>query len=296
MVQFIFRLAMPPAPPPPPCRRLGPQCRGLEVTLRVSSDLEDVRDGDHEGTWLLGHTERVTFRRVWRHQEDLFARAVLHVPCKHLVESAEGDRCAAHGFRGPVPPEPRQARDPRQLGKNRFRLVHRGRLTDLRLPAPPARKRELTVLSHNPCAEAPCRTADNTQGAACCRDLQIEIMCDRDWHELELLVRARKPPYVCKVRRERDDSIDAEVISACGYLGDDGITCTLHGRQRPDGRDAKPDLCRRWPRPTLPETLHTGCVFARPGGGGRADVRPGTLRNVVYLSANPRVNGHGRRT
>ena len=37
------------------------------------------------------------------------------------------------------------------------------------------------------------------------------------------------------------------MISACGYLGDDGVACTLHGRKRADGRPAKPDLCIEWP-------------------------------------------------
>jgi hypothetical protein len=101
-------------------------------------------------------------------------------------------------------------------------------------------------------------------GAACCRDLQVEIMCDRSWIRQELLVRSRKRPFLCKVERETDESLEVEVISACGYLGDDGVACTLHGRQRPDGRQAKPDLCRRWPVPTLDETLHRGCVFAKP--------------------------------
>jgi hypothetical protein len=87
-------------------------------------------------------------------------------------------------------------------------------------------------------------------------------MCDREWTRQEALVRSRKSPYLCKVTRERDESLEAEMISACGYLGDDGVACTLHGRRRPDGRPAKPDLCRRWPHPTESEILHTGCVFA----------------------------------
>jgi hypothetical protein len=228
----------------------------------VSADLKHPRDGDHEGTWLLGHTERITFRRLWRHRGDLFARAVLHVPCKHLRQDPGGARCAAHGFTGPLPPfaAPRQRR---QLGGDRFRVVHQGRLADVGLTRPEVPRRALAVLQHNPCVDAPCRTADHTVGAACCRDLQIEIMCDKDWTRQELLVRSRQSPYLCKVVRERDESLEAELISACGYLGEDGVACTLHGRKRPDGRDAKPDLCRRWPRPTRAETLHTGCVFAR---------------------------------
>lgn len=87
-------------------------------------------------------------------------------------------------------------------------------------------------------------------------------MCDRGWTRQELLVRSRQSPYLCKVTRSRDDSLEAEMISACGYLDDAGVACTLHGRSRADGRKAKPALCHRWPNPTESEILHVGCVFA----------------------------------
>jgi hypothetical protein len=251
----------------PSCRALGPQCRALRVTLRVSSDLKRASDGDHEATWLLGHTERITFLRLWRHREDLFARAVLQVPCKYLEEGPGRARCSAHGFRGKLPPASRR-QTRRRLSGDRFRIVDRGHLVERTLPAPALSPRALTVLSHNPCAEAPCRTSDHKQGAACCRDLQIEIMCDRAWTRQERLVRARQAPYLCKVTREGDEALEAEMISACGYLGEDGIACTLHGRKRPDGQSAKPDLCHRWPHPTEDETLHVGCVFAKGGSVG----------------------------
>lgn len=249
------------APAPPPCRALGSQCRSVRVTLRVSADLDSLRDGDHEATWLLGHTERITFGSLWRHRDDLFCRATLHVPCKHLEESGGQAHCTAHGFRGHLPAAT-AARQRRQRGADRFLVVERGRLVERTLTHPAPAKRALTVLSHNPCAEAPCQTSDHTRGAACCRDLQIEIMCDRRWTRHELLIRSRQSPYLCKVVRENDQAVDAEMISACGYLGEDGIACTLHGRRRPDGRKAKPDLCHRWPKPSKDETLHRGCVFA----------------------------------
>ena len=72
--------------------------------------------------------------------------------------------------------------------------------------------------SDNPCATAPCRTADNTRKAACCRDLQVEIMCTRAQRRLEALVRSRRSPYLCKIERAGDYSLDVEMISACGYL------------------------------------------------------------------------------
>lgn len=115
------------------------------------------------------------------------------------------------------------------------------------------------VAGDNPCATARCRTADQTLGAACCRDLQIEILCLPEEGVLESLVRARKAPYLCKVDRESADSLGAEVISACSFLAEDRVSCSLHGRHRPDGRTAKPDLCFDWPKPG--DVYHSGCVF-----------------------------------
>ena len=74
-------------------------------------------------------------------------------------------------------------------------------------------------------------------------------------------MRSRRSPYLCKIDREGDYSIEAEMISACGYLGEDGVACTLHGRHRADGRPAKPDLCSEWPPKN--QGLHPGCVFKR---------------------------------
>jgi hypothetical protein len=52
------------------------------------------------------------------------------------------------------------------------------------------------------------------------------------------------------------------MISACGYLDEDGLNCRLHGRLRPDGRPAKPDLCSEWPDDG--KGLHPGCIFYTP--------------------------------
>lgn len=123
----------------------------------------------------------------------------------------------------------------------------------------------LPILADNPCVGAPCRTADNTRGAACCRDLEVEILCRREQTRLEALVRSRKSPYLCKVVRTEEDSLDVELISACGYLGANGVDCTLHGRRRADGRAAKPDLCSEWP--PKGKGLHPGCVFGGRAGG-----------------------------
>ncbi len=126
-------------------------------------------------------------------------------------------------------------------------------------PAP----RSLPVIqSENPCATAKCRTADNKLGAACCRDLTLELDLPKRQKRLEALVRARKNPYVCRVNRDDDDTLDCEVISACGYLEEGSVNCTLHGRLRPNGRPAKPSICSDWPDDLEDdETGHPGCVL-----------------------------------
>jgi hypothetical protein len=171
-----------------------------------------------------------------------------------------------YGYRMARLPTSKRIDQPRRLAGTRFRIVENHRAVGRNLPfenetSRPARS--LPVLaSENPCATAPCRTAEHTRGAACCRDLQVEIMCTREEKYLEALVRSRRSPYLCKIDREGDFSLEVELISACGYLGDDGIACTLHGRRRLDGRPAKPDLCSEWPPKN--KGLHPGCVFA-PG-------------------------------
>jgi hypothetical protein len=247
----------------PPCRSLGSQCRGVPVTLRVGSLEEGTHSLDHEATWLTGHTQNITFYELWEDEGELYVDAMLHVSCRYLETQGKEARCRVHGFTGPNPRGPHQPEQPLQLSRDRFVLVESRRATVRRLPPPAVRA--LPVLSNNgnPCALAACRTADNVRGAACCRDLQIEIMCTKRQHKLEALVRSRRSPYLCKVERAGDFSIEAEVISACGYLDEDGIGCTLHNRRRPDGRPAKPDLCSDWP--PKKHTLHPGCVFARRG-------------------------------
>ncbi|HMU61834.1 MAG TPA: hypothetical protein PKA66_08635 [Gemmatimonadales bacterium] len=245
-------------PTPPPCKSLGRQCRYLDVTLRIGK-LEDGPESlDHEATWLLGHTDRIDFGRLHVRKGELLVDARLHVPCKHFREGDGRARCLAHGFADRAPARPRRPDQPRQLGGNRFRLVDQRRLV---ARAAVDVKAGLPVLGTNPCLGAPCRTADHTRAAACCRDLQVEIMCTPKETRLEALVRARQSPYLCKTDRDEEDSIESEMISACGYLGEDGVACTLHGRRREDGRPAKPDLCSTWPEGG--DLFHPGCVFKK---------------------------------
>ena len=254
----------------PPCRQMGSQCRALRVTLRVGSLEDGEASLDHEATWLLGHTQQITFGEPWIGDGDLYVEAVLHVPCRYLREDGAGAGCALYGYRG-RPPRPRRVEQPRRLGGHRFRVIDGTRMVTRSLPVPPASERSLPVIaSENPCATAACRTADNTRMAACCRDLQVEIMCTKAQTRLDALVRSRRSPYLCKVERAGDFSLEVEMISACGYLGDDGVACSLHGRVRADGRPAKPDLCSEWPPKN--RGLHPGCVFVprrrrrRPSG------------------------------
>jgi Fe-S-cluster containining protein len=247
----------------PPCRTLGAQCNSLRVTLRIGELEEGPSSLDHEATWLLGHTARITFLELWEGEGDLYVDAILHVACKFLHQDGSVARCRAHGFEGPAPRGAKPQPQPLQLGHDRFVVVEDGTNAVRSLPFPP---HSLPVLEpgaasagENPCASAPCRTSDHTRKAACCRDLQVEIMCTRAQQRLEALVRSRQSPYLCKIERGGEYSLDVEMISACGYLGPDGVACSLHGRHRADGRTAKPDLCFEWPPKN--RGLHPGCVF-----------------------------------
>jgi hypothetical protein len=258
----------------PPCRRMGRQCHALDVTLRIGSLEEGQESLDHEATWLMGHTERIAFGVLWRHDGELYLEATLHVPCRFYRETGPGSAaCAAHAFMGQAPRRPIRTGQPRQLGGDRFVVVERMHLARRTLGFP---RRALRVLAGpvtaNPCEGAPCQTSDHRRGAACCRDMQVEIMCTRKQVRLERLVRSRKSPYLCKVGREGDFSIEAELISACGYLEPGGVACTLHGRTRADGRSAKPDLCFDWPPKN--KGLHPGCVFQPGRRAKRASSKP----------------------
>jgi hypothetical protein len=243
-----------------PCRKLGSQCNALRVTLRVGSLEEGDTSLDHESTWLLGHTERISFGDLWWAEGDVYVEAILHVPCRYFRSDGETAECRLFGYHGSARRPPSRPAQPRRLGGNRFRVVDAKQVVTRSLLPAPAPRLALPVLeSENPCAAAPCRTSDNRRGAACCRDLQVEIMCTKNNRRLEALVRSRRPPYLCKIERGGDFSLDVEMISACGYLAEDGVACSLHGRLRADGRPAKPDLCTEWPPKN--RGLHPGCVF-----------------------------------
>lgn len=228
------------------------------MVLRIGSIEDGVGSLDHEATWLLGHTQRIDFGEPRAEEGELYVDAVVHVACKHLLVDGARATCRAHGFAGRAPKPATRAPQPRRIRQNRFRLADGHRMKPRDLPFP---RRSLPVVGDgtNPCATSKCRTNDHVQGAACCRDLQVEIMCTREEAELEALVRSRKAPLLCKTARAGDWSIEAEIISACDYLDPGTVNCSLHGRVRADGRSAKPDLCFHWPPKR--KVLHFGCVF-----------------------------------
>lgn len=251
----------------PPCRSLGRQCLELKVTIRIA-DLEDTpHERDSLGTWLLGHRERISFGEPYPFEGALVTDARLHVPCKHLdLDRADGTRkarCRVHGHTGALPPVARPKPPELRHGERRFTIMERARLRPVDLSQPAQPRRALPVLAgSNPCATAPCRTADHQRGAACCRDLILDLVLPLGDDALEALLRARKAPYVCKIERTDEVTVECEVISACSYLEHDGIHCGLHGLRRPDGRQAKPDLCFEFPDLSDPELVgHPGCVF-----------------------------------
>jgi hypothetical protein len=254
-------------PTPPPCTRLGRQCRELAVTLRIAESDDSRTLQDAAATWLLGHTERITMGKPYWSDDEFLVDATLHVPCKYLKEQGKSGRahCTAHGFRGPMPLSSQRVGEQREellLDNGTYVLVYKGRQRALDLPLKKAARRALPVVqNHNPCLDAPCRTGDNKRGAACCRDLTLELDLPEPSTRMMALLRARKSPYLCKVTREGPNAVEVEVISACGYLGDDGISCVLHDRVLPNGRLAKPSICMEWPDLDDDDEGHPGCAL-----------------------------------
>jgi len=248
----------------PACTRIGRHCRELRVTLYVADTTDPDALQDGLGTWLMGHTQRISFGTPYRCRSEILVDAVVRVECKYLDTAGDRARCTAHEYSGKLPAPLRHGEDPtRRHGDDRFTLFHDGRVHTLELPQKRSPKRALPTLQANPCATASCRTADNTRGAACCRDLTLDIILPADRTHEEDLLRSRKSPYLCKVERVDERSLECEVISACDYLSpDDGISCSLHGRRRPNGTDAKPSTCVDWPDFDQEDFVgHPGCVF-----------------------------------
>ncbi len=240
------------------------------MTVRIASLEDDTpTELDAAATWMLGHTERISFGKPYAQDGELVSDAVVRVPCKYLKAAAGSGRtarCTAHGFRGPVPRGTSVVARTFQHGGDQFTIVHGRRVRRVTLRVKRAARRALPIMqTDNPCDGAPCRTADNKVGAACCRDVTLDLLVGKRDGRIERLLRARKSPYLCKVKRTDERALECEVISACGYLMDDGIRCALHDRTRPNGRSAKPELCYDWPdfEDDDEYTGHPGCVFIK---------------------------------
>jgi hypothetical protein len=255
---------------PPPCTTLGPQCRELRLTVRIAElDVDSPQDRDALATWLLGHTQHISFGTPYREHGQLLVDAVVRVGCRYLDDGRTAGRkdgsarCRAYGFAGRAPAAREVERPRLRHGSERFTVVQDGRVRAIELPLQAPPRRGLAVLQGpNPCATARCRTADNTVGAACCRDLTLDVVVPLGDDTTEAFLRSRRSPYLCKITRTNEVIMECEVISACGYLEPDGVQCGLHGRVRPDGAPAKPQVCSDWPDfDDETHTGHPGCVF-----------------------------------
>ena len=254
---------------------MGPQCRALRVTASVADLTEDdAQFRDAIGTWLLGHTERIDFGTPRVVGNRVVVNATLHTPCRYLATDARGARCTAHGFAQTTPRRPWRTATSRRPASGfahqdgTVTLVHEGRVQAVPLSPRPAPPLALPTLQVNPCAGAQCRTADNRRGAACCRDLTLDVILPAWDTDAEALLAARQAPYVCKVTRVSEYIVECEVISACGYLEADGESCSLHDRVRPGGAPAKPSVCSEWPDLDPGDTAHPGCRLVA-GNGAR---------------------------
>jgi glutaredoxin len=258
----------------PDCKKLRRTCQELDVTIKIADLENDTRtEKDDAATWIIGHHERISFGAIYDDGKSMLVDARIHVPCRFLYIASAGEpdaaaSCKLYDFKGPIPKSKRQVPTVLQPGAGRFTIVRKGTRKELELalkgPVEKGKKRKLPVVeSPNPCAAAPCRTSDNKKGAACCRDLKLELLVPKSSKNKMALLRTRKSPYLCKVKRENKRLVEVEVISACGYLAEeDGITCVLHDRRRPNGKKAKPQLCYDWPDFGNDETGHAGCVFS----------------------------------
>lgn len=249
---------------PPACRSMGRHCHAVTVTVRVGETDDHEAYFDAVATWLLAHTERIEFGELYEddEEEDILVDATIHVPCRYLQRHGSRAACAAHGYRTDAGKWPVYTPVSRQLGGDMMELSVDAGLEPVRVTTP---RRALQVLpsGENPCATARCHTSDNKRGAACCRDLILEIELPERARHREALLRSRRTPYACEFNRTDEDTVELHVISACSFLDTDGVSCVLHGKYRPNRRVAKPFLCTRWPDD--PKNTHRGCVFAVEG-------------------------------
>ena len=105
----------------PPCRSLGAQCKSLRGPLRIGELEEGTTSLDHEATWLLGHTQHITFGKLWVDEGELYVDAILHVACRFLNRQGAGGSCAIYGYRTDRLPAARHLDQPRTAAAGRRR-------------------------------------------------------------------------------------------------------------------------------------------------------------------------------
>jgi hypothetical protein len=184
----------------------------------------------------LGHTERISFGKLWLREDPPLLQGHPAGPCKYLERNGDAARCAGKILPNSSPTVP--VRQRQRLGGSRFRIVERRWCRGCNGPSP----RQLTVLARTP-APRPLHTSDGGQGG--CRDLRRNHGDKAD--PTRLLV-VRLVTLSLQGDRERDDNLEADDLGL-QVSWEDGIACELHGRKR-QSKSAKPTLCHRWPHPT----------------------------------------------
>ena len=165
----------------PPCRRPRPAGASAPVPEPAGHPAGRRAGGghrslDHEATWLIGHTQHISFSSSGRTKGELYVDA--DAPRSLPLLQSEGSRaqCAAARLRRAQPTRARASRaSPGSWAATGSWSWRTAGSRAAWLPRPGG-------FRCSPAATlraGPCRTADNTAGAACCRDLQIEIMCTK---------------------------------------------------------------------------------------------------------------------
>ena len=199
---------------------------------------------DHEATWLLGHTQQITFSELWEGEGDLYVEAVLHVRCRYLHEDGDWRSARPHGFEGRN--APRARREPTAAAARRRPVRGRGGppecgVRELWPPAAPAgarrchRRRE--SLRDRPLPHGRQHPQSRLLPGPAGRDHVHQAQ-----RRLEALVRSRRSPYLCKIER-------AGRLLARG--GDD-LRLRLPGRRWRRLHPARPAAGRRPDRQARP--------------------------------------------
>ena len=194
-------------------------------------------------------------------------------PVATCSEQGGGRTCRPHGFTGPLAADHAARLQPRSSGADRFVMVEdcqraavrRSRCRRRRGPA------RLPVLQRRQSLRRRPRAGRPTTPA---RSRLLPGPAGRDHvHQRRSAAWRRWCARGARRISARSSgratySLEAEMISACGYLDDDGVACSLHGRHRADGRPPSRISASNGPRRT---GVSTRAASSGPGGGGRPD-------------------------